>query len=79
MERLIQVVSHMPRSSENRNLITGGLVGQLFDSLQHPPLSYVGEKFQYRDPDGRYNASSLGLDLTMHVMLIGVRLEHNLS
>ncbi|KAF8540122.1 heme peroxidase, partial [Trichophaea hybrida] len=55
MEKMIQLVSAMPRSSKNRTIVTGKLIDQLWGSLQHPPLQYVGDKFQYRQADGSYN------------------------
>ena len=58
MERMIQLVAALPRSSKNREVLTGKLIDQLWESLQHPPLSYVGPKFQYRQPDGSYNVCS---------------------
>ena len=58
MERMIQLVAALPRSSKNREVLTGKLIDQLWESLQHPPLSYVGPQFQYRQPDGSYNVCS---------------------
>ena len=37
--------------------MTQTLVGTLWDSLQHPPLSYFGDQYQYRTADGSYNVS----------------------
>jgi len=54
-ERLMQLVAKLPESSFARKKITETLVDQLWDSLQHPPLTYVGEKFQFRQADGSYN------------------------
>lgn len=55
MERLIGLVSRLPEKSFARKKLTASLIDQLWDSLQHPPLSYVGEQYQYRQPDGSYN------------------------
>ena len=35
--------------------ITDGLVTNLWNVLLHPPLSYVGDLHQYRDPTGANN------------------------
>ncbi len=40
--------------------LTNAFLDELWDSLQHPPLSYMGEKFSYRSADGSYNVSGPG-------------------
>lgn len=55
MEKLIAITGSLPESSKNRHELTCKIVDTLWDSLQHPPLSYYGEKYQYRTPDGSYN------------------------
>ncbi|KAF2474572.1 putative fatty acid oxygenase PpoC [Lindgomyces ingoldianus] len=55
MERVIQLVSGLPPLSKNRVELTNAFVNELWNSLQHPPLSYLGEKFTYRQADGSYN------------------------
>jgi linoleate 10R-lipoxygenase len=55
MERVIQLVAKMPDKSPRRTFLTNKFVDQLFTSLQHPPLSYLGDKFKYRQADGSYN------------------------
>ncbi|KAI5850166.1 heme peroxidase [Morchella snyderi] len=55
MERMIQLVAGLPESSFARKKVTEVLVGQLWNSLQHPPVSYVGPLYQNRQPDGSYN------------------------
>ena len=55
MERLIGLVASLPQNSANRKKLTSTIIDTLWDSLQHPPLSYVGDKFQYRQADGSYN------------------------
>lgn len=57
MERTIQLVARLPRDSKARVVLTDKLIQELWDSLDHPPLNYVGEKFQYRMADGSYNVS----------------------
>lgn len=57
MERTIQLVAALPSNSQTRVKLTNVFVGQLWDSLQHPPnpMSRLGDLFQYRQPDGSYN------------------------
>ncbi|PYH67779.1 peroxidase/cytochrome P450 family protein [Aspergillus vadensis CBS 113365] len=55
MEKVIAIVAMLPRTSKSRQRLTGILVDQLWQSLEHPPLSYFGNKYQYRTPDGSYN------------------------
>ena len=55
MERLIALTASLPHNSKMRDKLTQKLVGTLWDSLQHPPLSYYGEQYQYRTADGSYN------------------------
>lgn len=52
------LVSRLPEGSFARKKLTASLVDQLWDSLQHPPLCYVGDKYQYRQPDGSSNVGS---------------------
>lgn len=55
MERLIGLVSALPEGSFTRNKVTGILVTELWDSMQHLPLSYVGDQYHFRQPDGSHN------------------------
>jgi hypothetical protein len=55
MERLITIAAALPETSTTRTKLTDVMVDGLWDSLQHPPLSYMGDKFQYRTADGSYN------------------------
>ncbi|KAF4549621.1 Linoleate 10R-lipoxygenase-like protein [Elsinoe fawcettii] len=55
MERVIQLVADLPDKSETRTNLTNQFIDQLFFSVQHPPLSYLGDKFKYRQPDGSHN------------------------
>ncbi|KAI9372316.1 heme peroxidase [Aspergillus egyptiacus] len=59
MERIIQLVSKLPHDSENRTRLTNLFLNELWDSLPHPPLQYVGEKYAYRSADGSYNNPTL--------------------
>ncbi|KAJ5085033.1 hypothetical protein N7532_009804 [Penicillium argentinense] len=59
MERVIQLVSRLPDESKNRTKLTNVFLNELWDSLPHPPLAYVGEKYAYRSADGSYNNPTL--------------------
>lgn len=61
MEKLIAITASLPETSKARHKLTCTIVDTLWDSLQHPPLSYLGDKFQYRTPDGSYNVGLPGL------------------
>lgn len=55
MERVIALAGSLPETSKNRSVLTDTMIDSLWDSLQHPPLSYMGDKFQYRSADGSNN------------------------
>ncbi|KAL3493260.1 hypothetical protein BJX62DRAFT_223926 [Aspergillus germanicus] len=55
MERIIRLVAKMPDKSHNRDMATHKFLSTLWDSLPHPPLSYVGDKYAYRSADGSDN------------------------
>ncbi|KAK7230147.1 hypothetical protein V2G26_002317 [Clonostachys chloroleuca] len=55
MERVIQLAISLPDGSDIQTKLTGTLVKELWDSLQHPPLSYLGDEHEYRTADGSNN------------------------
>ncbi|KAB2578530.1 Cytochrome P450 [Lasiodiplodia theobromae] len=55
MERVIQLVADLPGNSALRVDLTNAFVDELWDCLQHPPVSYLGDQFTYRQADGSYN------------------------
>ena len=55
MERVVQLASSLPDGSDTRTKLTGTLIKSLWDSLQHPPLSYLGDENEYRTADGSNN------------------------
>ena len=57
MEKLIQFLASLPRRSPTQTLVTDGLIGNLWSILLHPPLSFVGDLYQYRQADGGFNVS----------------------
>lgn len=56
MEGLIQTAATLADGSDLQKQLTEKLIGQLWNDLQHPPQSYLGEKYQYRSADGSYNS-----------------------
>jgi len=66
MERVIQLVANLPNDSKLRVELTNTFLGELWNSLGHPPSLYVGDKYRYRQADGSYNVSfhlSIGRDM----------------
>ncbi|THC96109.1 hypothetical protein EYZ11_004431 [Aspergillus tanneri] len=59
MERIIQLVSGLPGNSKNRVELTNAFLDQLWGSLPHPPLSYMGDDYAYRNADGSNNNPTL--------------------
>ncbi|CAP60153.1 uncharacterized protein PODANS_1_4690, partial [Podospora anserina S mat+] len=55
LERLIQLLSKLPTISKERKQITDGLLTQLWNSLDHPPATSLGQEFRYRSADGSGN------------------------
>ncbi|KAK2808634.1 hypothetical protein FQN50_004498 [Emmonsiellopsis sp. PD_5] len=55
MERVIQLVASLPPESKAREQLTNTFVTELWDSLPHPPLSYLGDDYRYRAADGSNN------------------------
>ncbi|PYH33482.1 peroxidase/cytochrome P450 family protein [Aspergillus neoniger CBS 115656] len=59
MERIIQLVSSLPGNSKTRVDLTNAFLDELWGSLPHPPLSYMGEEYAYRSADGSNNNPTL--------------------
>lgn len=55
MERIIQIVAGLPTKSRTRVLLTDQFINELWYSLDHPVLNYIGEHYEYRSADGSYN------------------------
>ncbi len=56
MEGLIRTAAALPDNSNMQNEITNKLITQLWNDLQHPPKSYLGDQYQYRSADGSHNS-----------------------
>ncbi|EAW09782.1 peroxidase/cytochrome P450 family protein [Aspergillus clavatus NRRL 1] len=59
MERVIQLVSSLPHNSKHREELTHSFLDELWGSLPHPPLSYMGSEYAYRSADGSNNNPTL--------------------
>ncbi|KAJ5605653.1 hypothetical protein N7510_008434, partial [Penicillium lagena] len=55
MERIIQLAAGLPSTSKNGKEVTGTFLNQLWNDLQHPPISYLGRDAAYRKADGSGN------------------------
>jgi linoleate 10R-lipoxygenase len=55
MEYVIRLSSHLPSTSLNRLKLTAQQVDQLWNTLQHPPLSLLGNDYIFRRADGGNN------------------------
>ena len=55
MERLLKVASELPPNSKNVSVLSNGIVQQLYDDLQHPPVAQLGNDHRYRAADGSFN------------------------
>jgi hypothetical protein len=56
MEGLVKVAANLPDGSKLRDTVTHKFLTQLWNDLEHPPLSYLGAKYQYRSADGSNNS-----------------------
>jgi len=55
MEGVIRLASQLPLASPAGKCVTNSFLTQLWNDLQHPPLSYMGDNFMYRKADGSNN------------------------
>ncbi|KAI9804672.1 MAG: hypothetical protein M1833_006747 [Piccolia ochrophora] len=55
MERIIQLAAVLPPGSKHRDDLTTQFIRGLWDDLQHPPVSYLGDEHVYRQADGSNN------------------------
>ncbi|KAF1966227.1 heme peroxidase [Bimuria novae-zelandiae CBS 107.79] len=55
-EALIRTAAKLPDGSKIREKLTGQFITQLWEDLEHPPLSYLGAQYQYRSADGSFNS-----------------------
>ena len=55
MERLLKLASELPANNKEANVLNNQIVQQLYDNLQHPPVSQLGDDYRYRAADGSFN------------------------
>ena len=55
MERIIQMAAELPIHDKVSDKLTNDLLSQLWDDLQHPPMSYLGYEYAFRKADGSNN------------------------
>ncbi|KAM0345970.1 hypothetical protein ACHAPU_006024 [Fusarium lateritium] len=59
MERTIQLVANLSDHSKVQEALTNNFIAQLWNSIDHPPMLYMGDKFRFRQPDGSNNAKPI--------------------
>lgn len=59
MERTIQLVARLSDHSTVQEVLTNNFIDQLWNSLDHPAMLYMGDEFRFRQPDGSNNVSLL--------------------
>lgn len=55
VENIIQLAASLPNGSELRGNLNTKFIDTLWKTLQHPPISYLGDEFRYRTADGSNN------------------------
>ncbi|KAK7432233.1 hypothetical protein QQZ08_001178 [Neonectria magnoliae] len=55
MERTIQIVAGLSDHSKVQEVLTNNFIDQLWNSLDHPPMLYMGDEYRFRQPDGSNN------------------------
>lgn len=54
-EGIIQLAASLPNETKIRGDLNSRFIQTLWSNLQHPPISYLGDQFQYRSADGSGN------------------------
>lgn len=75
IEQVVQLVASLPNDSKLRDDLSGQFIKTLWNNLQHPPISYLGEEFKYRKADGSNNVCKTFLNQE----LILIKLEYHVS
>lgn len=57
MERTIKLVAGLPDHSKLQEVLTNSFIDKLWNSLDHPPMLYMGDDAKWRRPDGSGNVS----------------------
>ena len=53
----MQLAASLPSDSPSLKALTSKFVGSLWQGLNHPPLTYLGDEWKYRTADGSNNVS----------------------
>ncbi|CAK4030530.1 hypothetical protein BP6252_07663 [Lecanosticta acicola] len=59
MEQIIQLAASLPSDSPLLQTLSGQIITKLWNGVQHPPLSYVGDEWKYRTADGSNNNKTI--------------------
>ena len=51
-----KVIASLPENSKSRQDQLKEKVTSKYDKMLHPPLTYLGDAFQYRAADGKFNS-----------------------
>lgn len=57
MHAIAQLGASLPTNSLQRENVTRDQVKAKYDKMLHPPLTYLGDAFKYRQADGKYNSA----------------------
>lgn len=55
LEHLIQLLAKLPPTSADGQKLSDSFINQLWNTLNHPPVTVVGNRYKYREADGSYN------------------------
>lgn len=55
LEQVVELAASLPPNTDSSQQLTRELIKTLWENLQHPPLSYLGDEFKYRKADGSNN------------------------
>lgn len=55
MEKILKLAASLPQGSQALDTLTGQFIKLLWETLEHPPLSYQGDEYKYRTADGSNN------------------------
>jgi linoleate 10R-lipoxygenase len=63
MERTIQLVASLNDHSKVQEVLTNSFIDKLWNSLDHPPMLYMGDQYRFRQPDGSLNVRTCVSDI----------------
>ncbi|TDZ48293.1 Linoleate diol synthase [Colletotrichum trifolii] len=56
LERLIQLFAKLPENTDKGKKLENGLIHQLWNGIDHPPMTTLGDEHKYRSADGSGNS-----------------------